>query len=190
MRGLGGALARAAAHAAGAMACVLGVWAVARLFGAPDALGAALGVAAALAPGAYDYLGRDLLGRSLGAEPLAEDATFRTPQGTLRRAPDEVLAASDFVAVSRMVEPALADAVAALTPEAWLSLPPGDPVEAAVIGALDERLDAVPDWAVDGRLPLEALYLADLRGRLGGLAGRDAPDAAPAPSGTRPARLN
>ena len=190
------AIARAAAHALVSGLIVALVWAALRWLGASDALAAGVGVAVALAPGVNDYLGRDLAGRRLSDDPLApepepEDATFRTPEGTLRRAPDELLNASDFVSVSRMVSPEMVEAVAALTPRAWAALPAGDPREAEVMGALDAWLDGVPDWAVDGRLPLEAIFLAELRARLADTAGRDDAGSVAMPDDlARPARLN
>lgn len=184
-RVLGRALALGAGNAALAVLIGLGLVAL----GLDAALAAAAGVVFVLAPGAYNYLDRDLAGRPIVTmDPIEGNAPFiRFPSGKFTRPEDNGLNNADFVFVAGLLAPqyaSLRSLVAELDRETWASLDPDNDLADAVLDSISALIDAVPDWTPDGQLPLYALFLTDLEGMMRdglGLEFVHPEDARPAP---------
>jgi len=160
---LGRALALGGGNAVLALLIGLGLTAL----GLDVALAAAAGVVFVLAPGAYNYLDRDLAGRPIVTmDPIEGNAPFiRYPSGKFTRPEDNGLNNADFVYVAGLLAPqytSLAPLVAELDRETWASLDPDSDLADAVLDSISALIDAVPDWTPDGQLPLFALFLTDL----------------------------
>lgn len=164
---LGRALALGAGNAAVAVLLGLGLaW-----LGLDPALAAAAAIVFVLAPGAYNYLDRDLAGRPIMTlDPIEGNAPFiRFPSGKFTRPEDNGLNKADFVWIASHLAghyTSLRPLVAELDRETWASLDPDSDLADAVLDSVSELIDEVPDWTPDGELPLFALYLTDLEGML------------------------
>ena len=160
---LGRALALGAGNAVLAVLVMLALnW-----LGLDMVMAAAAAVVFVLAPGAYNYLDRDLKGRAIVTlDPIEGNAPFiRYPSGKFSRPEDNGLNQADFRFIaSHLLAPyaSLRSLVADLDRETWQSLDPEGDLPDAVLESLAALIDAVPDWAPDGQLPLYALFLSDL----------------------------
>lgn len=186
MGSFGRSLGRAAVHSASAAIVLLVVLWVARALGASDLLAVGLGVVVALAPGAYDYLGRDLMGRRLvDDDPLEEHPYLWVGKTRLTRSLDDGLNASDFAFVARelasdwtYLKPMVED----LNLASWRALDPESELAEAVMTSVEAKIDGTVDWAVEKKLPLVGLFWADIHAMLTSELARDfAPDPVAAP---------
>jgi hypothetical protein len=164
---LGRALALGAGNAVLAGLIGLGLAAL----GLDPAIAAAAAVVFVLAPGAYNYLDRDLAGRAIVTlDPVEGNAPFiRFPSGKFIRPEDNGLNNADFVYMAGLLAPqyaTLRSLVAELDRETWATLDPESDLADAVLDSLSALIDAVPDWTPDGQLPLFALFLTDLEGMM------------------------
>lgn len=160
---LGRALALGAGNAVLAVLLALGLVAL----GLDSAIAAAAAVAFVLAPGAYNYLDRDLAGRPIVTlDPIEGNAPFiRFPSGKFTRPEDNGLNKADFVYVAGHLLPqyaSLRSLVAELDRETWAGLDPDSDLADAVLDSISALIDDVPDWTPDGELPLYALFLTDM----------------------------
>ncbi len=158
---------RACSHALLAAFFVCIIWWVLTAAGVPEALAVGIGLAFALAPGAYDYLGQDLLGRRIDEpDPLeSNDPFLKFREGKYSRRRDEGLNASDFVFIARLLKPKyqpLAALIAELDLPQWRKLNPDSDLVEAVMESLSDEIDETPHWARDKKLPLYPLFLLDL----------------------------
>lgn len=160
------AVLRAIAHCLmGVVSLLFAAW-IARLLGASELTAIGVGMVVALAPGAYDYLGRDLLGRRIsGDDPLEEAPFLWIGKRRYTRDRDEILNASDFSYLAGILHADwtyLKPMVQGLTLESWRMLDPDSDIATSVISAVEDKIDAVPDWAVGDKLPMIGLFYADL----------------------------
>lgn len=160
------AVLRAIAHCLmGVVSLLVTAW-IARLLGASELTAIGVGVVVALAPGAYDYLGRDLLGQRIDAGNPLEDPPFLwIGKRRYSRDRDEVINVSDFdyLAAELNADWAyLRPMVQDLTLDSWRTLDPDSDIANAVISTVEAKIDEVPDWAVLDRLPMIGLFYADL----------------------------
>lgn len=99
------ALGRAISHAATAIGIFLLFFFGIQFFGGEKIVAQSIGILAALAPGCYDYVGRDLLGRELGVSNLlpAETYTVVVDGKTVSRSHTDFLNDSDFIFINNML---------------------------------------------------------------------------------------
>ena len=162
------------------------------LFGIDPAFGAVLGLA-----GAFGGL---LRGRSAEDDVAAAEGAFagpapfiRYPDGKYVRPADNGLNNADFRWVAGILLPhygTLRPLVADLDRSNWQTLDPESDLADAVLESVAGLIDAVPDWAEEGQLPLVALYLSELERLLRDTIGLDfvhPEDMRPAP---KPRQMN
>lgn len=171
---LGRAVALGAGNAVLAVLLALGL----SFAGLDPAIAAAAAVVFVLAPGAYNFLDRDLAGRAIVTlDPVEGNAPFiRFPSGKFTRPEDNGLNHADFVYVAGLLLPqyaSLRSLVAELDRETWAGLDPESDLADAVLDSISGLIDDVPDWTPDGELPLYALFLTDLERLLRDSLGMD-----------------
>jgi hypothetical protein len=155
-------------------------------FGSVLGLGAALGVL-----GRTHGSGVDVAAMESG---FAGPAPFiRYPDGKYVRPNDNGLNNADFRWVASILLPhygTLRPLVADLDRDNWQTLDPESDLADAVLESVAGLIDAVPDWAEEGQLPLVALYLSELERLLRDTIGLDfvhPEDMRPAP---KPRQMN
>lgn len=148
----------------------LGVWALFLLFswmGLNSALSLGIAIVAVLAPGAYDYLDRDIFGNRLETQPVTPlgDSFIRFSEGKYSRHANESVNASDFVFVSRLLKDkyrGYAPSVAKLNLEQWQRLDKDHELVEPILESLCFEIDQTVEWAVNRELPLYPLFLMDI----------------------------
>lgn len=168
---------RTIAHALMAALITWGVFALLRWLGGDPVLAAAIGLAVAVAPGAYDVYGRDLMGRRIhDDDPIEGDDPFvRFAQGKYSRDAKQAVNQSDFIYIARNLDRGftpLAPMIRELDLPVWQAMNPESDLAEAVMVSLETQLDAIPDWAAARELPLYALFLLDMHDRFSSELGR------------------
>lgn len=135
------------------------------------AIGAAILV---LAPGCYDYLGRDLLGQKILHDELDDhDNCFQiyaNGQHIIRHA-DCLLNQADFIFIAQNLDLVLQDhkdRLQTMTYETWSRLPPSDELVIAANDTLDRLIQDAFDMAEQSEnvISLYMMFLIDLSERL------------------------
>lgn len=162
------------------------------LFGVDPVFTAILGLGGALGTLARGFGAGDDVATTEGA--FAGPAPFiRYPDGKYVRPSDNGLNNADFRWVASILLPhygTLRPLVADLDRDNWQTLDPESDLADAVLESVAGLIDAVPDWAEEGQLPLVALYLSELERLLRDTIGLDfvhPEDMRPAP---KPRQMN
>ena len=155
---------------------VLGFFLIYYLFrwlGFSEIVSAAASVVSNLAPGAYDYLGRDLSGRKIpdehpddGHEEPLELVFDGRP---LWRESDDLVVTSDFVSFAMLFQnrhPELANLFHDMTAEKWRSLSHDDPLAKDVLDLLVNFIQADATLAVNDELSWYTIGLHEFWHRL------------------------
>ena len=157
---------RILAHSLTAIVVLFFVATLSRFLGVGENMSIGFGIVAALAPGAYDYLGRDLSGRRVEeSDPLGEvDAPWMWIGNTrFNRSISDNLNDGDIAYALRVAPTEVVSLFAITTVKEWRRLDPSSDLAGSVIEALDAEIDSIPDWTPDQQLPMYGLFLADLR---------------------------
>lgn len=164
------------------VACAVGVylfWLLFKwLFPISDELAIGMALAAILGPGAYDYLGRDLMGNRIEHGFEAEDEPVEVSYGdtVYSRPVDDKLNRSDFIYISDNLTAGgdpLRSMVRDLDLKAWRSTNPDSELALVVFEAIEEKIDGLFKWAETGELPVIALHYYFLHEALSEEIGRD-----------------
>lgn len=157
---------RAVAQSVSAVIIFILIAKLARFFGLSELSAVGIGVVTALAPGTYDYLGRDLLGRRIeNPDPLdsLEDPWMWIGNTRFTRKSEDLLNDADLTFALRMAPEEMVALGSVSTISDWRALNPESDLATSVIDALEDSINDIRDWTPGHQLPMFGLFLADLR---------------------------